>query len=120
MTAYVKDERIVDLYTGRGDCRGCGECCGRFLPLTPLDVARLKSYIERHGVDVAPEVLGEGTSLAINLNCPFLGENSECMVYEARPEVCRAYRCDLHRSGALRVHGWMMRARVMDMREAIR
>lgn len=120
MTVCMKDERIVDLYTGRGDCRGCGECCGRFLPLTPLDVARLKSYVERNGIEAAREAWIDGDGLTLNFNCPFLGEDKECMVYEARPEVCREYRCDLHRAGALPVHGWMMRAKVMDMREVIR
>lgn len=25
------EQRVTDLYTG--DCRGCGECCSRFLPI---------------------------------------------------------------------------------------
>ena len=42
------EQQVTDLYTG--DCRGCGECCSRFLPMSLLDRARLRAYVRRHGV----------------------------------------------------------------------
>lgn len=117
MSVCVKDERITDFFTERGNCMGCGECCGRFLPLTVLDIARLKSYVERNGIEVSREAWIDGDGLTLNFNCPFLDEDRECMVYEARPEMCRAYRCDMHRKGTLPVHEWMRGAVPMDMRE---
>lgn len=73
-----------------GDCRGCGECCSRFLPLSGLDRGRLAGYVARNGVEMHAE-RGE-----IDLLCPYLGDDRECSVYPARPDICRAYRCDQH------------------------
>lgn len=79
----------TDLYTSRkGRCRGCGECCGRFLPLSLYDRLRLRAYARKHGV--APHApRGEA-----DLTCPYLTDELDCAVYPARPAVCRAYRCD--------------------------
>lgn len=105
----------VDLWGG--GCRGCGECCGRFLPVTVGDMVRLRGYVAANRVRPAPE------RAQLDLLCPFLSQDRECLVYEARPEVCRLYRCDLDarhempamaRGQAERLAG----ARVVDMREA--
>lgn len=95
----------------KGDCRGCGECCSRFLPLTPADRVRLKAFVRARGVEPVPE------RAAIDLMCPFLSEERECLVYEARPEICRAYRCDLHAAGDLSRLGGLAGAMTADMRE---
>ena len=117
MIVVPKNNEVVDLFTGRGDSEGCGECCGRFLPLTILDVARLKSFLARNPIEPAPEAWMDGERLTLNFNCPFLDSERRCMVYEARPEVCRAYRCDLHRSGLLEVQSGFVGAMIVDMRE---
>lgn len=98
----------TDLY--RGDCRGCGECCSRFLPLSPYDLRRLEPYVREHGVK-PHEQRGE-----VDLMCPWLTDGKECAVYAARPEVCRAYRCDLHKRGELRGFFGAASAKVTDMR----
>lgn len=92
------EQQVTDLYTG--DCRGCGECCSRFLPMSLLDRARLRAYVRR-----------------LDLTCPYLTDGRECSVYEARPEVCRAYRCDLHARGELDGFTGADRAVPVDMRE---
>lgn len=107
---------VVDLYTGRGSCRGCGECCGRFVPLSALDVERLRGFARRSRVETAPLATVDGDSLTLNMNCPFLVDGL-CSVYEARPEVCREYRCDLHRNGSMRVPFGVAGMEVRDMRE---
>ena len=85
---------VTDLY--RGECKGCGQCCSRMLPMTVLDMVRLKGYVEAHGIEMRPEKPG-----CIDLTCPFLGDDRLCAVYDARPEICRVYRCDKHKSGEL-------------------
>lgn len=45
---------------------------------------------------------------------PYFGE---CAVYPARPESCRAYRCDRHVRGELRGYFGASSAKVVDMRE---
>lgn len=98
---------VKDLYTG--DCKGCGECCSRFLPLTWFDVLRLKGHIERTGIK--PRELAEN-----DFRCPFLAEGM-CSVYEARPEICRVYRCDRHKSGDFRMPYGFKHAHMADMAE---
>lgn len=39
--AGLRSDDVTDLYTG--DCRGCGECCSRFLPVSPFDRVRLEA-----------------------------------------------------------------------------
>lgn len=84
---------VTNLYTG--DCRGCGECCSRFLPLSEHDIQAIRDYVASHGIE---QVLERSD---IDLFCPYLTEERECLIYEARPDICRAYRCDMHASGKL-------------------
>lgn len=102
---------VTDLY--RGDCRGCGECCSRFLPVTPKDEVRLKWHLAAHPVTLAEP------KAAIDLTCPLLSDAGECMAYDARPAMCRAYRCDLHARGAMLPSPELHGARVVDMRELL-
>lgn len=87
--ALSKIQTVKDLFTPKENCKGCGECCTRFLPMSTFDMQRLSNYVFDHNVKPHAEVDG-----AIDLTCPYLDENKECAVYTARPEVCRVYRCD--------------------------
>lgn len=87
--ALSKTQTVKDLYTPKGDCKGCGECCARFLPMSQFDLQRLYVYVQKH--HIKPH---ERTAGAIDLTCPYLTDTKECAVYHARPEVCRTYRCD--------------------------
>lgn len=84
-----KTQTVKDLFTPKGNCKGCGECCTRFLPMSPFDTQRLINYVIKHGIK--PHEKADGK---IDLTCPYLDENHECAVYIARPEICRVYRCD--------------------------
>lgn len=90
----LREQTVTDMH--RADCRGCGECCSRFLPLTPADEVRLMAYVRNHGIKPHPEPRG-----IVDLTCPYLNRKRECMVYEARPEICRGY--SKHASGELLV-----------------
>lgn len=118
MGVEMEQVSVRDLYTGRGSCYGCGECCGRFIPLSAFDVERLRSFAERNEVATEPmaTIDGDSMTIRINLNCPFLVDGL-CSVYEARPEICREYRCDLHRNGSMRVPFGVAGMEVRDMRE---
>lgn len=105
-------QEVRDLYTG--DCRGCGECCSRILPMTEHEARRIRSYAHERGIAARPEAAG-----TIDLTCPWLTDDRECAVYEARPLACRAYRCDMHAKGDLSgMPVGIERGRsLMDMRE---
>ena len=92
----LRDHPVTDMH--REDCRGCGGCCGRFLPLTPADEIRLAAYVRSHGIKLHPGPRG-----IVDLTCPYLNRKRECVVYEARPEICRGYSCSKHASGELLV-----------------
>ena len=84
-----KTQTVKDLYTPKGNCKGCGECCARFLPMSEFDLQRLYVYVQKHHIKPHKHTAG-----AIDLTCPYLTDTKECAVYHARPEVCRTYRCD--------------------------
>lgn len=110
--ALRKSVQIQDLY--KGDCRGCGQCCSRFLPLTIQEEFVIGGYVKKHGIQPTPP------RAEIDLMCPFLDEHNECAIYEVRPQICRHYRCDKHKNGTLPFPKGMEKMRVVDMREKFR
>ena len=110
--ALARSQDIKALYDG--ECRGCGECCSRFLPLTVADRVRIGQYVLSNNVRQRPEP--DGT---VDLTCPYLTEKRECAIYDARPQICSAFRCDLYVSkdyGPLEQLSWKT-AKLCDMRE---
>lgn len=107
-----KTQTVKDLYTSKWDCKGCGECCSRFLPVSKFDTQRLSDYVSKH--NIKPH---ETTAEALDLTCPYLTDAKECAVYPARPEICRAYRCDKQVRGELLDFFGSGSAKVVDMRE---
>ena len=99
---------VQDLY--KGDCRGCGQCCSRFLPLTVQEEFVVGGYMKKHGIK--PRPMAE-----YDLTCPFLTEGKECAIYEARPEICRVYRCDMHKAKTLPAPKGWRRMRTVDILE---
>lgn len=64
-------------------CEGCGGCCGRFIPMTDRERARLLEYVRRHRVKPAANKRDM---------CALLDEGTcRCRAYPARPLVCRAW-----------------------------
>lgn len=110
--ALSKTQTIKDLYTPKGNCKGCGECCSRFLPVSKFDTQRLSDYVRKHNIN--PH---EHTEESLDLTCPYLTDAKECSVYPARPEICRAYRCDKQVRGELLDFFGSGSAKVVDMRE---
>lgn len=82
--AGLQSDDVTDLYTG--DCRGCGECCSRFLPVSPFDRVRLEAYVRRNGIEPA-EPRAE-----YDLLCPYLTDGGECAVCGCKVEDEEHYR----------------------------
>ena len=116
--ALLETQRVSDLYTARGTHEGCGECCGRFLPLFAHEVIELRHAARK--LEIEPEQPG-----TVDMRCPFLDGSNMCMVYDVRPTICRAYDCSKHAANGLWAIVEAMRMgmqpgmQVYDMREVI-
>lgn len=114
--ALSQVQEVRDLYTARGTHEGCGQCCGRFMPLFPHEAVVLRNAARE--LEIRPEKPGE-----VDLTCPLLDGSGRCMAYDKRPTICRAYDCSEHVRGgisfALRMQqmGLEPNMRVYDMRE---
>lgn len=111
--ALMSVQRVTDLHTARGSHEGCGECCSRFLPVTPAEVAVLRSYVADHVIRLRPE------AGRIDLTCPLLTADRMCAAYPVRPAICRVYDCAEHARGVVRVPPGAPSMRVRDLREEL-
>ncbi|MCL2001713.1 MAG: YkgJ family cysteine cluster protein [Planctomycetes bacterium] len=80
-------------------CQGCGECCrgpGGYVWVTENEVAGLAAALGMGSEHFAISLLrSTATGLALIDNpsgdCPLLGGNGHCRVYEKRPLQCRTW-----------------------------
>ena len=71
-----------------GECEGCGGCCGRILPMTDRERARLVDYARSHHVTPHADAAQM---------CALLEPGTRrCMAYQARPLVCRVWDSPAH------------------------
>lgn len=89
LAEMARSSGVVDMFRD-GECSRCGGCCGRVIPLTEEDADRLRAYVGSHGVRPNRDAG----------SCPFLSGDG-CMVYEARPIMCRLYTCRGHLTGEM-------------------
>lgn len=85
---------MIDLknYTHNGECSNCGECCSDFLPLNKSEIKTIREYIKKHKVE---NHSAANCFVQVNAMCPFRNNNEKkCDIYEARPYICRAFKCD--------------------------
>lgn len=98
--------------------KGCFECCSDYFYVAKIEYTTILHYLKSTGTDILPIISSceeklqqfktshheEYTSLKNNdysmftdtsnikvSNCPFLGSNNECLVYDVRPLICRLY-----------------------------
>lgn len=67
-------------------CKNCGGCCENYLPLDDNEIRLLK--IKAKEMNYQP----------LNKNpksCPFLTPLNLCSIYTDRPEICKAYHCQV-------------------------
>lgn len=75
-------------FTNKGKCSSCGECCSDFLHLDDKEIKRIDEYLEDHTVGQ----LNKNPQSAV---CPFRDNLlKKCAIYEARPYICRLFKCD--------------------------
>lgn len=84
-------------------CTKCGECCRRLFgkrygaAITNLEKARLEQLSKRFGVSadfypLTKSFTGQVTTWQFaDAKCPFLNLYGSCIIYGARPLLCRAF-----------------------------
>lgn len=78
--------------TCNGRCSRCGECCGAILPLDQEDINIIQDYIVKNKIFPQKHIL----VMEQKWQCPYYNGNKEkgCSIYEARPKICRIFKCD--------------------------
>lgn len=68
-------------------CHNCGKCCG---PVTIVEEERKKieKYLQKHP-GIREKIKGKKASI----DCIFLDSEKGCLIYPARPKICKAYTC---------------------------
>ncbi len=95
----MKQLNITD-YTCNGKCSNCGNCCGDLLPLSHKEIKTIKYYLRHHrDIKATPQDL----TAKIDNTCPFRdNENKKCKIYEVRPRICSAFKCDYNQEDILK------------------
>ena len=75
------------------DCQKCGRCCKiNVLCMTADDYRTIQRFVEEH--DISPIDYG-------GLRCCFQNDDCTCMIWSARPQVCRLHNCQIPRRDVL-------------------
>ena len=75
-------------HTVDGNCSRCGQCCSDILHLDDDEIKRIDDYLKEH--KILQNNKGEN-----NFICPFRDDFlKRCTIYEARPYICRVFKCD--------------------------
>lgn len=96
ITKAVTSKRYSDTvtdFTCRGVCSKCGNCCGVVLPMDQEDADRIQEYVVKNKIFPQKHTM----IMTQKLQCPYYTGNREkgCAIYEARPKICRFFKCDL-------------------------
>lgn len=77
-----------------GKCSQCGGCCSNRLPLTNQEVKELKELIKKKRLKPISHLPVVIATPAIDMMCPFMDQNNQCVIYEQRPMICKVYCCN--------------------------
>ena len=101
-------ERNTEMYGDKIKCRkGCSQCCSQIFRITEFDASiindhmkilshaerqTLKSKAEKYLLKLSSdEPVSEEYNLSMRLPCPALNDEGACLIYEARPVICRRF-----------------------------
>ncbi len=93
------DEKFAEIqskYPAEFSCRlGCHQCCVPNLTVGPLERDALRAYLQSR-----PEIAEQAKQLEAEnphggTRCTFLQSDGGCLIYEARPLVCRSHGAPL-------------------------
>lgn len=77
------------------DCLECANCCKTVGPrVTERDISRISRSLKMKPGQFTRQYLKmdeDGDWVMQRLPCPFLLEDNRCMIYEDRPQACRAF-----------------------------
>lgn len=68
-------------------CHNCGKCCGP-VPIVETERQRIEKFLKKH-----PSIRIQAKQKPFSLDCIFRDEEKGCLVYSARPKICRVYKC---------------------------
>lgn len=102
-------------FTCNGKCSKCGACCSNLLPLTKVEIKRLKRLVKRknlkpHRHNVANAIY--------DMTCPFLTSDHKCSIYDERPVICKIFLCSKQSMSINELKG-MWNAKPTNIREEI-
>ena len=82
-------------FTKNGACSNCGECCANILPVSKAEVLKIRRYIKKHQIKEQKHFIPARDPNLVDMTCPFRDNgNRRCVIYEARPMICREFQCD--------------------------
>ena len=92
ITKTIAKEYLPTDLTYNGICTKCGECCSSLLPIDQEDLDKIVTYVVTHNIYPQRQIL----VMQNKLQCPYYTGNKEkgCSIYEARPKICRYFKCD--------------------------
>lgn len=109
----VNRDRIINFCTSSGQCSSCGNCCSNVLPLTATEIKSIKRYVKKKHITPEHHTISCSATDSVDWLCPFRDEvNKRCNIYEARPAICRLFKCDGHVDPLIRIGV----AKVVDVR----
>ena len=94
-------ERMCEIhdFTVDGKCSKCGECCSNILPVSDMEIRRIKQYIAKHKIKENIHFIPLAGDVVDGI-CPFLDNAThKCAIYSIRPAICRDFQCDKFAKG---------------------
>ena len=83
------------------DCKACGKCCEYMymMAISEDDFRRMESYVKEH--DIKPIDYDRKC-------CIFRHPEGKCMIWEARPQLCRLHHCQVSRFDVVKANPGLM------------
>ena len=107
----IEFDRNLKKYGDKIKCRkGCSQCCSQIFRITKIDEAVIKEHLNELPLEVKDDLKKKAAdyisnsdrnnisnipkdeyNLKLKIPCPALSEEGACMIYEARPVICRRF-----------------------------
>lgn len=85
-------ERNIELYGEKIQCKkGCSKCCSQIFRITKLDGWIICEHIKTLPEPGRKQIQQKAKDYVLGTPCPALNEHGECVIYEARPVICRRF-----------------------------
>jgi len=79
------NQKLLEIYSQipASTCpTGCGKCCGILFP-SMAEIRNIKDWLTARHMEY------KEFHMLVGLDCPYLDEKKECMIYPVRPFLCR-------------------------------